>query len=146
MELWELAAREAIRDTVAAYAHYVDGGRFDKLVSLFVPNGTIEVVDGASAHGHGELRDFFTGVGDSLRSADVPRVRHHVSNLRITLEGPARARGECYFLCVTDAGVDHWGRYRDSYVAVGRDWRFEHRSVRTDGWVAGGWAARRRER
>jgi len=37
MEVWELAAREQIRDTIARYAHCVDGGRFDDLVELFVP-------------------------------------------------------------------------------------------------------------
>ena len=33
MELWELIAREAIRETVASYAHCVDSGRFDDVVA-----------------------------------------------------------------------------------------------------------------
>ena len=42
MELWELAAREAIRETVARYAHLVDRGRIDELVDLFVEDGVLE--------------------------------------------------------------------------------------------------------
>ena len=45
-------------------------------------------------------------MGSSLRAADVPRIRHHTSNLRIGTDEPARARGECYFLCLTDTGVE----------------------------------------
>jgi hypothetical protein len=43
MEIWELEAREQIRDTIARYAHCVDGGRFDDLVALFTPDGVLEV-------------------------------------------------------------------------------------------------------
>ena len=40
METWELEAREQIRDTITRYAHHVDGGRFDELVELFVPDAS----------------------------------------------------------------------------------------------------------
>ena len=43
-------------------------------------------------------------------------IRHHVSNLTIDVVSPTEARGACYFLAVTEHGVDHWGRYRDRYV------------------------------
>jgi SnoaL-like protein len=49
MEIWELEAREQIRDTVARYAHCVDDGRFDDLVALFTPDGVLEV-EGEPAH------------------------------------------------------------------------------------------------
>ena len=51
--------------------------------------------------------------------------------------------GACYFLAVTEHGVDHWGRYRDRYVPDGDRWLFAHRFVRTDGTTPGGWAASR---
>jgi ketosteroid isomerase-like protein len=142
----ELAARESIRETVARYAHRVDGGRFDALVTLFTADGVLEVEGEVVAKGHAELREFFAGVGRDLAersSAAIPRIRHHVSNLTIDLDGPTSARASSYFLAVTDAGVDHWGRYRDHLVAVGRDWRFKLRSVRTDGAVTGGFGASR---
>ncbi|HKA93669.1 MAG TPA: nuclear transport factor 2 family protein [Acidimicrobiia bacterium] len=145
MEDWELAAREGIRETIAAYAHRVDGGRFDELVDLFAPDGVLEV-EGEPAHRGGDaIRAFVTGTGADLAAGTgAPRIRHHVSNVLIELDGPDRARARCYFLAVTDRGVDHWGRYRDELVRDGDVWRFAHRWVRTDGAAPGSWVAGRR--
>ena len=73
----------------------------------------------------------------------IPLIRHHVSNLMIDVVSPTEARGMCYFLAVTEHGVDHWGRYRDRYLPEGDRWLFEHRYVRTDGATRGGWARSR---
>lgn len=145
MEAWELEARERIRETIARYAHCVDGGRFDDLVELFAPEGVLEV-EGESAHrGRDAIRAFVTGTGRDLAAGTgAPRIRHHVSNVLIELAGPDRARARCYFLAVTDRGVDHWGRYRDDLVRAGDVWRFAHRQVRTDGAAAGSWVEGRR--
>lgn len=144
MEVWELAAREQIRDTIARYAHCVDGGRFDDLVELFVPDGVLEV-EGEPAHrGRDAILAFVIGTGRDLAAeTGAPRIRHHVGNVVIELDAPERARARCYFLAVTDRGVDHWGRYRDELVPSGDRWRFAHRRVRTDGAAPGGWAAGR---
>ena len=144
MDARELEAREHIRDTVTRYAHCVDGGRFDELVELFAPDGVLEV-EGEPAHrGRDAIRAFVTGTGRDLAAGTgVPRIRHHVSNVLIELDGPDRARARCYFLAVTDRGVDHWGRYRDQYAPTGDRWLFAHRFVRTDGTTPGGWAANR---
>jgi 3-phenylpropionate/cinnamic acid dioxygenase small subunit len=145
MEAWELVAREQIRDTIARYAHCVDGGRFDELVQLFVPDGVLEV-DGERPHrGRDAIRAFVTGTGRDLAAeTGLPRIRHHVGSVLIELEGEGRARARCYFVAVTDRGVDHWGRYQDELAQVVDDsWRFVHRRVRTDGATPGGWAARR---
>jgi SnoaL-like protein len=75
----------------------------------------------------------------------VPRIRHHVGSVVIELDGRERAQARCYFLAVTDRGVDHWGRYLDELVPSGDRWRFSHRRVRTDGVSPGGWAAGRTE-
>jgi len=39
----------------------------------------------------------------------VPTIRHHVSNLSIEVLSQTEARGACYFLAVTEHGVDHGG-------------------------------------
>jgi 3-phenylpropionate/cinnamic acid dioxygenase small subunit len=145
VETWELEAREQIRDTIARYAHLVDGGRFDELVELFAPDGVLEV-EGEPAHrGREAIGTFVAGTGRDLATdTGAPRIRHHVSNLLIELEGPDRARARCYFLAVTDRGVDHWGRYRDRLVRAGDSWHFAHRQVRTDGAAPGSWIERRR--
>lgn len=133
MDARELESRGHIRDTIARYAHCVDGGRFDELVELFAPDGILEV-EGEPAHrGRDAIRAFVTGTGRDLAAGTgAPNIRHHVSNVLIELDGPDRARARCYFL-VTDRGVDHWGRYRDDLVRTDDGWRFAHRRVRTDG-------------
>jgi 3-phenylpropionate/cinnamic acid dioxygenase small subunit len=147
VEAWELEARERIRETIAAYAHHVDGGRFDELVGLFALDGTLEV-EGEPAHrGREAIRGFVTGTGRDLAAdTGAPRIRHHVTNVSIEIDGPDRARARSYFLAVTDRGVDHWGRYRDELGRDGEAWRFVHRRVRTDGAAPGSWVAGRRPR
>ena len=141
MEDWELAAREAIRETVAEYAHFADSGRFEELANLFAVDGTLEVHGEPPLHGRDAIRLFLEGVGVDLGNATTTRlIRHHVSNLTIAVHSPTEARGACYFLAVTEHGVDHWGRYRDRYAPEGDRWLFAHRLVRTDGASAGGWA------
>ncbi len=147
MEIWELMAREQIRELVASYAHLADGGRFDELVALFAEDGVLRAGDAPEAHGRDAIRRFLTGTGADLASTTrVPLIRHHVSNLRIELDGPERARGASYFLVVTERGPDHWGRYRDEYVRLGERWLFRYRRARIDGFAPGSWTAERSAR
>jgi 3-phenylpropionate/cinnamic acid dioxygenase small subunit len=144
MEAWELVAREQIRDAVARYAHCVDGGRFDELVELFLPDGVLEVEGEPPHRGRDAIAAFVAGVGRDLAATTAaPGIRHHVGNVLIELDGRDRARVRCYFLAVTERGVDHWGRYRDELVPSGDRWRFARRQVRTDGAAPGSWAAGR---
>jgi uncharacterized protein (TIGR02246 family) len=140
----ELSAREAIRETVASYAHCADSGRYADLAALFAVDGVLEVRGEGPLQGRDAIRAFLEGVGSELSAATtVPMIRHHVSNLTIDVVSPTEAHGACYFLAVTEYGVDHWGRYRDHYVPEGGRWLFAHRLVRTDGTTPGGWAATR---
>src|SRR6185369_1709608 len=105
--MWELVARESIRETVAAYSHCADSGRFGDLAALFLEAGVLEVRGEDPRHGRDAIRRFLEGVGSQLRDAStVPMIRHHVSNLTIDVSSPSEARGACYFLAVTEGGVD----------------------------------------
>jgi len=138
MELWELAAREQIRETVARYAHLVDRGRIDELVLLFAEDGTLEAGDRPPARGRAAIRAFFTDTAARLASASTRRlIRHHVSNLVIEVSGPESASAESYFLALAEGGVDHWGRYRDRLVRREGRWLFQHRRARADGHAPG---------
>jgi uncharacterized protein (TIGR02246 family) len=141
--MWELIARERIRDLVAAYAHCADGGRFDELVALFSPDGVLETPDGRRHAGRDAIRAFLDATRTQLVAAAAPRIRHHVSTLQIAIEGPTAARGAAYFLVVGAAGLDHWGRYRDRYVAHRGVWQYAHRRVRLDGSAGDSGLARR---
>ncbi len=136
MELWELVARERIRDTVARYNHAGDRGRFDEMVECFTPDGVL-VIHGEHEHrGRDAMRAFFAGVGGSA-TPGLTQLRHCVTNLVIDLDGPEVARTSAYFQVITDVGLDHWGRYRDRLVPHGDRWLLAERSVRTDGYAEG---------
>jgi 3-phenylpropionate/cinnamic acid dioxygenase small subunit len=147
VEIWELIARERIRDLVAGYAQLADTGRFDALLELFAEDGVLHGGDTPEAHGRDAIRAFLTGTSSSLKDAtSAPLIRHHVSNLRIEVVSPDEARGTSYFFVVTDRGPDHWGRYRDEYVRRGERWVFRYRRARLDGFAANSWTAERRKR
>jgi hypothetical protein len=129
---------EAIRHTIASYTYYADRGRFDEVAALFAVDGVLEVqgIGGATADGRDAIRAFFGGVNtDVVASAPPGRMQHHVSSTWIEVP-----RAVSYFTVMTGAGVDHWGTYRDTFVAVGNAWLFARRMVTTDGRTPGGWA------
>ena len=144
MEIWELTARELIRETLARYAHYADGGRFAELVELFAEDGVLEIDGRAALRGHAAILEFLSGTKQSLGATlRQPYIRHHVSSLRIEVDGPDQASAVSYFLAITERGPDHWGRYRDQLVRVGEKWLFRHRRVRPDGHSPTSWRATR---
>lgn len=145
MEIWELTAREQIRDLIAAYAQCADSGRFDEVVALFAEDGVLETPDRTEHRGREAIRGFLGGTKSALAGATTaPWIRHHVSSLRLTVTSPTEATGAAYFFVITERGPDHWGRYRDRYVCRDGQWRFAHRRVRLDGSAPGSWAAERR--
>lgn len=145
MQAWEMAAREAIRELVARYAHAADGGRFDAVVASFAPDGVLETPDGVAHRGRAAI-DAFLGATRSALAAATRRavIRHHVSNLHLDVTDAATASGAAYFFVVTERGPDHWGRYRDRYACLDGRWLFAERRVRLDGWAPGSWVAERR--
>jgi len=66
-------------------------------------------------------------------------VRHHTSTLQIDVAGPDGATSRCYYQVLSTSGLDHWGRYLDTYGVVGGRWKFVHRREFLDGFVAGSW-------
>ncbi len=143
MEPWELSAREAVRHTIASYTYSADNGRFDDVARLFATDGVLEVhgIGGARAEGRDAILGFFRGVGgDVVTTAPPGRMQHHVSSVRVAVTSPTEATATSYFTVMTGAGVDHWGRYKDSFVPEDDGWVFAHRLVRTDGRTPGGWA------
>jgi uncharacterized protein (TIGR02246 family) len=143
LEIWELIARESIRDLVARYNANGDAGRFDSMLELFAVDAVLEVPNQTLA-GRAAIRSFFEAV--AAGGSGRPRVRllrHFTATLQLDVEGPSKARGRCYYQVLTEAGLDHWGRYVDRYHCQDGRWLFAQRVVSVDGSVAGGWADRR---
>ena len=136
MELWELNARECIRDTVARYNQAGDRGRYAEMIECFTDDGVLVIVDDAEYRGRPALERFFSGVSGTARPG-LTQMRHCVTNLTIDVDGPGAATAASYFQVITDIGLDHWGRYRDRLVPVGDRWLLAERSVKTDGYAPG---------
>jgi ketosteroid isomerase-like protein len=134
---------EAIHALIGAYLEAADRGRSSELAGLFAPDGVLEIIGDtfdAGVHRGPEaiVERLEASRRDLAARAHVPLLRHHVSSIRITVEGDS-ARGASYFLALTDTGPDHWGRYADRYVRAGAGWRFAHRRVFHEGRAAGSW-------
>jgi SnoaL-like protein len=140
MELWELTARERIRDTLARYNWSGDALRLDELARTFCDDGELELRGAEPVRGRVAIVELLGGVVASpnatAQASGVKRiVRHNVTNIRFTDVTSQEARVSCYFTVFTEIGIDHFGRYRDVFVPVGGDWLIRHRLVSTD-WSA----------
>jgi hypothetical protein len=137
MNMWELVARETIRDGLARYNWAGDAGRLTDLAATFAENGVLEIRGGQVLRGRGEIAAFLGGVkeGLSTRPETATVVRHHVTNVLFAEVTETRAQVSCYFAVFTHVGLDHFGRYRDTFTRTGDDWLIEYRKASTD-WVA----------
>jgi SnoaL-like domain len=145
MEMWEVVAREQIRDTLARYNWSGDAGQIDGLAETFCADGVLEVRGMEPLRGRSEIAAFLSTVtGNVVVDIDVkPVVRHNVANVLFTELAPDRAHVSSYFTVVTHIGLDHFGRYRDILVPDGETWLIKHRKVSTD-WAAPNSAMARR--
>jgi hypothetical protein len=137
MEHEELAAREAIRDAIARYAHAADTGRFEDLAALFAADGVLEIEGRGAFAGRARILDFLGQVKESRPrdAAGATFIRHHVTSVRIELIAAREAAAKSYFLAITESGPDHWGVYRDRFALIGEKWLFRRRMVKVDGRV-----------
>ncbi|MGE5698428.1 MAG: nuclear transport factor 2 family protein [Candidatus Sericytochromatia bacterium] len=134
MQAWELAARERIRDTLARYNWSGDAGRLDDMAGSFREDGELQLRGEEPLRGRAAIAEFLSGITTS-ESGVARIVRHNLTNIHFLEVTPERARVASYFTVLTEIGLDHYGRYRDSFVPVGNDWLIRHRFVSTD-WVA----------
>ena len=142
MELWELTAREACRDTLAQYTHAGDRYLLEEFAGAFCEDGILEVRGAAPLQGRAAIIDRFGGPSEAARvrqaagavDNDRPRrvVRHNVTNIRFEAVSPTEATVASYFTVFTEIGLDHMGRYRDRLVPVGERWLIAHRFVSVD--------------
>ena len=146
MDIDEVVARESIRDLVTRYNSLGDAGRIDEMMHLFHEDALLEVPGQAQLSGKPAIEAFFRSVAETATVATPLRsLQHHTATHRIDLQGSDSARGYCYFTVYTQDGLDHWGRYRDTYRRSGGHWLFLSRSVTLDGVVPGGWADSRNQ-
>jgi 3-phenylpropionate/cinnamic acid dioxygenase small subunit len=142
MEMWEIEARESIRDIVTRYNSNGDTGRFGQALELFAEDAVMELRDTngetTTYSGLGEIATIFTGAKETFAERAASRnapnyLRHSVSTHQIDLLDRMHAVGRSYFQVLMAHGLDHWGRYLDEYERRGERWVFTHRVVIVDG-------------
>ena len=158
MELWELVARESIRDLVARYNANGDAGRFEQVLALFADDAVMELVTASGEvqrfEGTDRIATIFSGTsatwnaraggdgagGDGAGGTAPARfhVRHFVATHQIDIEDREHARGRSYFVVLMPHGVDHWGRYLDEYGVRDGRWLITARRAVADGRTRGG--------
>jgi hypothetical protein len=134
VELWELVARERIRDSLTRYTWSGDGMRLDELAQSFCEDGELEVRGREPVRGRTAIVEFLGGVSQTTPArGSVKRiVRHHLTNVRFTEVRAEQISVASYFTVYTEIGLDHYGRYRDVFVPMGDEWLIRHRFVSTD--------------
>jgi hypothetical protein len=96
----------------------------------------MDIGDGKVYSGLDEVMTIFTGTKEATDTASgFTHVRHSTTTHQIDLIDDSHATGRLYFFVVTDIGLDHWGRYVDSYIAIDGTWKFSSRKVTVDGWA-----------
>ena len=145
MELWELVARESIRDTIAQYAYAGDRLMVEEMGATFCADGVLETQrDRGTWVGRTAIIERLGG-GRGVSATQVRAMaraerepgelvvrRHVVTNIYFQEVTPDEARVLSYFTVLTEHGLDHFGRYRDLLVPVDGRWLFKHRSVARD--------------
>jgi hypothetical protein len=152
MELWEVIARESIRDRIARWNSNGDAGRYAEMVQVLAPDVEFQAASSPVLHGRDAVLAFLGGVGDEKASPTLPvgryvpaggrpSIRHYTSTIQIDLSSDTTARVRSYYVVLSSFGLDHWGRYLDEFGVVDGEWLITKRTVTTEGVDPEGWAA-----
>lgn len=115
---------------MAAYNFAGDRGRLDELVDAFAPDGALRIGDGEAVVGREAI---LARLGEAIRLDPPPRfVHHHVTGVHFRKVSTDSIETASYFQVMTDAGPDHWGRYRDRFIPVGDRWLLAERQILAD--------------
>lgn len=131
MDIQELLAREAIRQTQVRYNTGGDSVNYDELGSAFAEDGVIILGNGTVRHESRKAIIAGMHARALARGAAQPGIfqRHQITTSRVDFTGPAEASGRTYFIVTTELGLDQSGVYHDRYVKVGDAWLIARREI-----------------
>ena len=143
MTLDEMLAREAIRQTIAAYTVAGDRLREEDFIAVFTEDAILESEgvpesDLFRYEGRAAIRAWIArwrSPETATRTHQASFVRHHLSTCHIELTGTGTARARTYWAAWTDIGPDHAGYYLDELHEQDGRWLIRHRRIRRD-WQA----------
>ncbi len=133
--MWELSAREKIRDSFARYTHPGDHFPLQGLSDAFCEDGVLQYGD-LEVPGRARIHQFRADARERSGGVEAGRIlRHNVTNIWFQSVTREEARVLSCYTVYSEIGLDHFGRYRDRFVPVGDDWLIAHREVTMD-WSA----------
>ena len=136
--IWELEQRRLITETLMAYCEHVDRNDPATLVSrVFAADGAFELGSNRAVVGRENL-----GLMFARTLCVFTATSHHLSNVRIELDGDDQARSHAHIYAwhqtLDRRRVDIWGRYHDELRLDDEGWRVTRRHLSmagTDGWL-----------
>ncbi len=136
MQMWEIEAREAIRDAMARYTFAGDSFPLIGLADSFCLDGILEAEGGPTIEGRDNIDRFRREARQRSGGVSASRLlRHNVANIRFDRVTPDEALVSSYYTVFSEIGLDHMGRYRDRFVPAEGTWLIAHRFVTSD-WKA----------
>lgn len=134
METWEVAIREAVRDTIARYVHAGDRARIADMAACFAEDGVMQVGSDDPLVGRGAIIEMMETALPSERRPT--HAHHHVTSTHFLEVTPREVDASSYFTVMTDCGADHWGHYRDRFTPSDGRWLLASRKIRVAGFAA----------
>jgi 3-phenylpropionate/cinnamic acid dioxygenase small subunit len=123
-----MTERDEVIDLLASYCRAVDDRELDKLWRLFDANCEYTFVDGAVAHGIGEIREMLGG-----RIAGAIRHRHILTNSILEIDGDTATATSDWYLIKPAAGqawdIEGAGYYQDEMRRSPVGWVFTRRHI-----------------
>lgn len=137
-------ARVQIQHTMAMYCTCVDSGDADAVADTFIPDARLELSSGNKTVGREAIRAFYTAVigagrPDRLPDGSIPLLRHNLTTSRVEFIDDNRAQGWTYFMALTRFGLDHAGRYIDTFCRDGERWLIEDRRIVVEWYGSPSW-------
>ena len=135
--VWELEQRRLIGETLVAYCEHVDRNDPATLVAeVFTPDAAFELGPDHAVVGRDDLAKMF-----AKTLCGFTATSHHLSNVRVELEGQDRARAAAavyaWHQTLDGRRVEVWGRYHDQLHLTAQGWRIAVRRISAAG--ADGW-------
>lgn len=133
------SARDAICETLNRYCVEADRGRIDGVSALFTEDASYEFGD-REYRGRDGIVELFTESGKrAARTSVRGPVLHCMTTVAVNVaDHETTAVATSYVTVMTEAGVDHWGRYDDELRQEGGQWFISHRRFRLAGAVRHG--------
>lgn len=137
-------ARVQIQHTMAVYCNCVDSGDADGVAGVFMPQARLELSSGSQAQGREAIRAFYAAVigparPDRQSDGSIPLLRHNLTTSRVEFSDDVTAQGWTYFMSLTQFGLDHAGRYLDTFQRDGDRWLIADRRIVVEWYASPSW-------